>query len=97
MKYSEIERHEMQPDIYGGDKCDEHIPMWNSYCYGDMGEDTSFDPLIFDPKLYPPGTIIEVKTPCCPKCGEVFENCIIRGQPGSCDFDWKKWTEERYS
>jgi hypothetical protein len=97
MEYLEIERHEMKPDIYGGKNMDEHIPMWNRYVYGDMGDDTGPDPLIFDPKDYPPGTIIQVSSPVCPKCGEVYENCMVRWQDGACNFDWTQWAEEQYS
>ena len=96
-EYSQIERHEMKPDVYGGRKLDEHIPMWNSYANGDMGDETSHKPLVFNPKDYPPGTIIEVKSPMCPKCGEVYENCMVRGHEGDCDFDWKQWAEDKYS
>ena len=95
----ETEWFEMKPDVYGGKDFDEHIPMWNGYADGDKQDDTTRQPLVFDPKDYPPGTKIVVKEPVCPKCGEVFENCMVRGCGGGndCDFDWKEWAEDRYS
>jgi hypothetical protein len=88
---------EMTPDIYGGEKCDEHIPRWNGYAAGDKQDDTTRQPLTFDPKNFPPGTKITVEEPLCPKCGEIYENCMARGSGDACDFDWRSWAEELYS
>ena len=95
----EIERYEMQPDCYGGKNFDEHIPQWWGYCDGDKQDDTTRQSIVFDPKDYPPGTKIVVTSPVCPKCDEVYENCMVRGYggPNECDFDWKKWAEGKYS
>lgn len=35
-KYFEIMRAERRVDCYGGDTCDQHIPLWRAYCDGDM-------------------------------------------------------------
>lgn len=97
MKYTETMWFEMKPNIYGGENLDEHIPMWNGYADGDKQDDTTTDSLIFDPKDFPPGTKIVISEPVCPKCNEVYQNCIVRSQNNGCDFDWKNWTEEQYS
>ena len=36
----ECEFYEMCPDVYGGEEMNYHIPMWNGYCYGDMGDES---------------------------------------------------------
>ena len=89
---------EMKPDCYGGEKFDEHIPMWNGYVEGDKQDDTTRQPLRFDPKDFPPGTKIIFQEPCCPKCGELYGNCMVRGynRDDECDFDWKLWAEYQY-
>lgn len=76
---------------------DEHEPMWEGSADGDMGSDTDKSPIILKPSDFPPGTKVVVSEPLCPKCGECFENCMVRGRPGDCDFDWKNWAEEQYS
>lgn len=97
LTYIETMWFEMKPDIYGGDSVDEHIPMWNGYAVGDKQDDTTEESLIFDPKDFPPGTKIVITEPECPKCGEVYENCMVRGFETACDFDWKEWAEDQYS
>ena len=89
---------EMKPDVYGGKNADEHIPRWEAFCLGDRGSELSSADLILDPKLFPPGTKIEISEPICPKCGEVYQNCMSRGyNKDECDFDWKEWAEDQYS
>lgn len=97
MEYTNTMWFEMKPDVYGGEDMNQHIPMWNGYADGDKQDDTSKDPLIFDPKLYPPGTKIVVSEPLCPICNEVYANCIVRSGHNACTFDWKQWAEEQYS
>lgn len=95
--YTETAWFEMRPNIYGGKNCDEHVPQWNGYVAGDKQDDTCKDPLIFDPKDYPPGTKIIVSEPVCPKCDEVYENCMVRGEEAACNFDWTNWAEDQFN
>ena len=88
---------EMKPDLYGGDNCDEIIPQWECSTDGDIGSDIEKEPLIFKAKNFPPGTKIIVSQPVCPKCGDLYEDCIVRTQPYHCDFDWKQWFKNKYS
>jgi len=81
---------EMKPDIYGGKNADEHTPQWFIYAEGDMDSDTISDPLQLDPKHFPPGTRIEISEPHCPECEMTPNDCC-------CGFNWKAWTEEKYS
>jgi len=90
MEYFEIMRAEQKPDCYGGENCDELIPMWDAYAEGDKESEHSDADIILKPKLFPPGTIVSVKIPCCPKCGVNAEIC-------ECGFDWKDWAQNKYS
>lgn len=98
-KESVIARFEMKPDCYGGERFNEHIPKWWGYSEGDKQDDTSEAPLRFDPKDYPPGTKIVLTEPLCPKCGECYQNCMVRGygNQDECNFDWNQWAEEQYA
>lgn len=93
MEYRQTMRAEMEPDVYGGENCDEVRPRWNAYAEGDMDADYS-DSITIDAKHYPPGTKISVLEPCCPKCGQIPEFC--RASDG-CDFDWDAWVLDEYS
>ena len=98
MKHVEVARYEMKPYIYGGDNMDKHIPQWWGYAAGDKQDDTGPERITFNPKNYPPGTKITVEVPVCPRCGEVYKNCMVRGYgEDECDFNWKQWAEEQYS
>lgn len=87
----------MTPDVYAGENMDEHEPAWNGYAVGDMGDETFKEPIVFEAEDYPPGTRVIVESPICPKCHEVYENCMARGGSFPCDFDWRNWVEEQYS
>lgn len=88
--YTEIMWAEMVPDCYGGDSCDQIVPMWYCYALGDMGSEHSSNDIILDPKLFPAGTKIVITVPVCPECHEQVEIC-------ECGFDWDKWVLEKYS
>ena len=95
---SNLERHttlwaEMKPDIYAGENFDEVKPMFECQAEGDMSADTT-DTIVINASQYPPGTVILVQEPCCPKCMQVPEMCRATE---SCDFDWDNWCEEQYS
>jgi len=93
----EIEWAVMEPDVYGGENLDKHVPQWRGCASGDMECETFREPMMLDPKFYPPGTKVSIRVPICPKCGDVYENCIVRGNVGDCDFDWNKLVENTYS
>lgn len=92
LEYDVVGVAEMHPNVYGGEECDEIIPMWKSYFEGDKEGDHSKDDLVFDPSLYPPGTKIIIKEPVCPECQDIKEFCS-----DDCKFDWKEWTLNKYS
>lgn len=96
--YHETEWYEMTPDVYAGENMDEHIPLWTGYVSGDKDSETFSEPIVFDPKDYPPGTKIIVKEPVCPKCLLSYIDCMSRpGFENDCDFDWKELAEILYS
>jgi hypothetical protein len=104
-----IERREtmratMDPDMYGGKECDEMTPRWRCYAHGDKDSDHQQEPLTLDANMFPPGTIISVEEPVCPKCNETREPIYKDGKylPGfapkcRCGFDWDEWTANEYS
>ena len=96
MKYTETERIRQEPDVYDGPNCDQHRPRWMT-SYIKEGDDEIEGDVILVAKDFPPGTQIIIQEPICPKCGEIYENCIVRNANDPCDFDWKEWTEEMYS
>ena len=89
---------ELKADCYCGDNADEHKKYWNCYAVGDKQDDDCSEPIVLDAELFPVGTKVIVLEPVCPKCGEVYDNCIVRGynNANECDFDWRKWVEENY-
>jgi transcription elongation factor Elf1 len=97
IQYEEIDRFRMEPDIYAGEDMKQHKPRW-VVSIPKEGDEYIYDKISFDPDNNIPGTLIIVKEPLCPKCGESHENCNIRNEHHhSCDFDWNEWVEHRYS
>lgn len=97
-------RAEMKPDMYGGPEFDQMEPRWWTYAEGDKEGGFEHEPLTLDAKMFPPGTIISVEEPVCPKCEESREPNYKDGEylPGfvpkcRCGFDWETWTGNEYS
>jgi hypothetical protein len=86
-------RAERTADIYCGENCDEHRPLWRTSCDGDRGESEDSDNIVLSPQAFPPGTKITISLPVCPECHTDSECC----QSSHCSFDWKEWTENMYS
>jgi hypothetical protein len=84
---------EMSPDMYDGDTCDQVRPRWHEFCGGDVDLDYS-DTLKLAAKNFPPGTMMLILEPECPKCHQIPEIC--HGDE-CCDFDWDSWVADRYS
>ena len=93
-EYKAIMWAEMKPDVYGGEKCDEVIPMWEAYGDGDMDSDTFDHNIELDCKTFPPGTRVIISVPCCPDCGQEVEMCQ---QDEGCAYDWDGWVQNEYS
>lgn len=105
---AKVERHqtmraEMVADCYAGKKCDQIRPHWNAYCEGDKQDDDFDGPLVLDMRQFPPGTMVIVSEPVCPKCGEVRSPKFPQPKRGpifakkcDCGFDWEAWTHEQY-
>lgn len=93
LEYREIMRAERRADCYSGETCDQHRPLWLTYCEGDRDSDDSADDIVLGCANFPAGTIVTVSVPVCPKCDQDAEMCAM---DKGCDFDWKAWTEEKY-
>ena len=97
MEYREIMRAEMAPDVYDGPTCDGIRPRWVGSAEGDkdgpdeVGKDGT---ILFSAKTFPPGAVVTVSLPVCPKCGETADH--IQWQCG-CDFDWREFALDNYS
>lgn len=92
----ETDRARMEPDVYDGPECDQHRPRWIVAIEKEDDEDMG-ETLELEAKRYPPGTQVIIQEPLCPKCGEIYENCMVRSGDNPCDFDWKQWADEQYS
>lgn len=94
----------MQPDCYGGKTCDQIVPKWHCYADGDKDSDYQYQPLLLDPRRFPPGTKIVVSEPVCPQCGDARSPKHPEPKRGplfdpkcDCGFDWESWTLNEYS
>lgn len=96
MEFTETERIRQEPDVYDGPNFDQHRPRWIT-SYPKEGDDEIEGNVILAAEDFPPGTRIIIQEPICPKCGEIYENCMVRGGDNPCDFDWKQWVDETYS
>ena len=104
MKYKTILSAEMKPYVYGGARSDEHWPMWHVLHEDDTDEDTDDRIITLYPGTFPPGTIVTVQEPVCPKCKsrpyfDMKWKCLDDEScdDESCDFDWYEWAAEEYS
>ena len=89
MEFIETYRFRQEPDVYTG-------PQWVVGIEKE-GDHIESGDIIFDPVDYPPGTRIIIQEPLCPECGEIYDNCMVRGGNHPCNFDWELWAEEQYS
>ncbi len=103
-------RTEMKPDCYGGRSFSELRPRWWGYCEGDKEGDFTVD-LKLASDTFPPGTVVIVQEPECPKCHEVpsrsLEKRSFKTENGDtvtehhwscgCDFDWRSFALDNYS
>lgn len=97
MEYQEVDRAVMEPDVYGGTNMDEHYPQW-VVNYPKAGKEPIGNVLELDARVHPPGTQVVVKEPVCPKCGDIYSNCMVRGYgQKECDFDWHKWADNQFA
>ncbi len=86
---------ERSADCYAGESCDEKRPMWKMFAAGDMDYDETTENIVLDCTTFPPGTKITIEEPMCPKCEEVYGNCLTE-HGRTCDFDWDEWTDNLY-
>jgi len=101
--YKPMLMSEVVADIY----VEPHSKQFNTFCEGDMMDDTHTDDLIVALQNLPPGAKIVISYPCCPDCGmpreDKYEHSSggikIIGHEETCDcgFDWKEWVEMTYA
>ena len=102
LEMHEVLRAEQSPDIYDGPDCDQVKARWIGSADVDKdGPGEMGDPAELLAKHFPPGTVVSVKVPLCPDCGEGFD-CSYNHESGeisacNCGFDWPLWTDHRYS
>ena len=74
MNFHEVLRAEQSPDIYSGPACNEIMARWIGSAEGDKdGPSEMGDPAELRARHFPPGTVVSVKVPECPTCGESFD------------------------
>ena len=96
------------PDVYAGKSCEGIAPRWIGSAEGDKdgpGEVGTDGVISLSARTFPPGTIVEVREPMCPQCGEVPHDAgdLPDGHGGwfthwkcGCDFDWRKFALDTY-
>lgn len=108
LEYEVVMWAELWPDVYDGPNCDQASPQWKAGAEGDKGDDDlSSDPLVLEPRTFPPGTKVVVSVPICPECDLTIDyfgfNPPMTDEDewkvGKCDcgFDWKDWMDGEYS
>ena len=93
----------LEPDCYGGSSCDEIIHRWK--CHADGDRESDYEKILtIDARIFPPGTMISVCEPICPRCEErryPREDSTEEGPFFSrlcpCGFDWNGWVKNEYS
>lgn len=92
-------RAEVHMDLYCGDDCEGREPLWFTYGEGDKDASTEREPLQLNAERFPPGTLVTVEEPLCPKCEEPrYPASKGKGWIDKCEcgFDWKAWEDEQY-
>lgn len=94
MDYEIISHGSIMVDIYGGEMADEHRPYVSVHTIGDTEPFEGVEAVISS-RVWPVGTVFDVKVPCCPTCQL---NATYQDPHGFCEcgFDWKVWCEEKY-
>ena len=105
LKREDRQTWRMEPDFYDGETCDKVRPRWMT-SYPKEGDEEEGETLKIelDARSMPPGTIVTITVPICPKCGDPADMMIPReGHKGrkwpncQCGFSWNKWAEGIYS
>lgn len=95
MRHEEKMWAEQKPDVYAGEKCDEHEAQWDMFCDGDKDGDVGKTINLLASK-FPAGTKVVVSYPVCPKCDELTAD-FAQDEKCPCGFDWHNWVDEQYS
>lgn len=104
LKLRETMWAEQSPDVYGGEKSDEIVPLWSCRSENDKGDSDTIETLQLAARTFPPGTQVWISEPLCPQCDEPrqLKFPIPRHGPTfaakcDCGFDWDEWTRDQYS
>jgi acyl carrier protein len=107
LQHHQIMGAEVKANVYAGDTCDQVENYFHVYCEGDKEASDDRDDIVIKVDELPPGTLISVKYPCCPECGQARCNEMepsegrwkITGHAAkcSCGFDWQEWVQCRYA
>lgn len=88
IQFHQIMEAERKIYFYGGEKCDEQQPYWETGCEGDKGGDNVYEPLKLDASTFPPGTTIFISVPCCPKCQHQRHDNSTKCSNEHCGYNW---------
>lgn len=93
---------EMQPNMYGGETCDQPVPQWRGYTLDDKEDEGGMEKLELAARTFPPGTLVTITVPLCPQCKQWTADYALNQQTGEmgkceCGFDWPNWAGEEYS
>lgn len=97
-EYRETMRARQAPYVYAGKKCDQHRPRWVGCAEGDKDGDGDIGATIkLAAKTFPPGTVMRIEEPLCPKCRSVPYDMGNGRWECDCDFDWREWASCEFS
>lgn len=94
VKYVEVAWANRFLDCYTGDNYDTATAYWNLYTDGEKEPSNLYDDdIIISLSNQPRGVRVTISVPVCPMCEEPIECCESNS---SCNFDWKKWEEDKF-
>lgn len=102
--YRAVQWAKQSPDVYAGETCDQVKARWVVGAEGDMDGPEPLGPLLeLRAETFPPGTVVVVREPVCPDCGEPRHMASLPTEPVAfqvkcdCGFDWEDWTIGEFS
>ncbi|EGQ7854350.1 hypothetical protein IBP95_003863 [Vibrio vulnificus] len=97
MQYKAVVWGQVKANVYAGENCDQHERYIEAFADGDM-DSANIKAFGFSASRFPAGTKFVIQVPVCPN-----EQCHLDAEFQSaegkceCGFDWKNWTENKYS
>lgn len=95
VKFREIDRARLEPDVYAGPNFNEHRKRWIVSAPKE-GDCSIGDTLTLNVEHFPAGTHVVILVPECPQCHDYTAE-DARDDKCLCGFDWKAWALDQYA